>query len=286
MKERNFFRLFSLSLISSWLLFFALAPFLFIVVTSLLTRDINNFVSIPFTFANYSIVLEHAFQQAFLNSMYLGGGATILCLLVAYPFAYFLANVKEKYRGILLLLVIIPFWTNSLIRTYALVFILKTKGLLNNTLLALGLINEPFEIYYTEVAIFIGLVYTLLPFMVLPLYSTLSKMDKTLLEAANDLGANKFRSFFHITLPLSVPGIVAGCSMVFLPALGMFYVPDILGGGRELLLGNYVKSQFLNAQNWPEGAATGVFMTAIMGLLFLLYKFSTRKTESKGVFYE
>jgi spermidine/putrescine transport system permease protein len=175
---------------------------------------------------------------------------------------------------------IIPFWTSSLIRTYALIILFKANGLLNTFLLSTGLISEPLSILYTETAVFIGLVYTLLPFMILPLYASLLKLDRRLMEAARDLGATSRHVFFHIVLPLTLPGIIAGSTMVFLPALGLFYIPDLLGGARSMLIGNFIKNQFLTTSNWPLGSAASVVLTLLMFLLLVCFFISTRRAHS------
>ena len=193
-----------------------------------------------------------------------------------YQFTCFLiisikSIIRHKYLFAFLFLIIVPFWTNSLIRTYALKAVLGTKGLLNQSLLALGLIDQPLRIVFTEAAVIIGLVYILLPFMILPLYAAIEKLDGRLLEAARDLGAGALPRFVRIVLPLTMPGIIAGCLLVFLPAMGMFYISDLLGGAKNLLIGNIIKSQFLTIRDWPFGAATSVALTLMMALLLLVY---------------
>jgi spermidine/putrescine transport system permease protein len=175
-------------------------------------------------------------------------------------------------------LVVIPFWTSSLVRTYALIIVLKANGLLNTVLLWLGLVQQPLPLLYTNTAVFIGLVYTLLPFMILPLYAAIEKFDPALMEAGYDLGASRLQVLRHILLPITLPGIIAGATMVFLPALGLFYVPDLLGGARSMLLGNLIKNQFLAARNWPLGAAASMTLTILMGLLLWAYFVSVRRS--------
>jgi spermidine/putrescine transport system permease protein len=177
-----------------------------------------------------------------------------------------------------MLLVVIPFWTNSLIRTYALVIILKNQGLINKLMLWLGFAEGSFSLMYNDIAVFIGLTYTLLPFMILPLYASIEKLDRRLLDAARDLGASPLRGFWHVTLPLTLPGIVAGCILVFLPALGTFYIPEILGGAKVMLLGSFIKNQFLVARDWPLGASASMIMTGILILLALIYRLVNRTT--------
>jgi spermidine/putrescine transport system permease protein len=200
-------------------------------------------------------------------------------LLLGYPFAYLLSRSPVRWRPLLLLLVIVPFWTSSLVRIYAMMIVLKTQGLLNQALLALGLIAEPLDLLYTEPAVILGMLYTLLPFMILPLYAALEKLDDRLIEAARDLGAGKMTIFLRIVVPLTLPGIIAGSLLTFLPGLGMFYVADLLGGAKTLLVGNLIRDQFLSARDWPFGAAASVLLTLLMGLLLWAYYLSARRAN-------
>ena len=181
------------------------------------------------------------------------------------------SKINPKYRPFLLFLVVLPFWTNSLIRIYGMKVFLGVKGVLNTMLMDMGILSEPIRILNTEVAVIIGLVYLLLPFMILPLYSAIEKLDGRLLEAARDLGANAVQRFFRVILPLTMPGIIAGCLLVLLPAMGMFYVADLLGGAKVLLVGNVIKSEFLISRNWPFGSAISIGLTILMALLIFVY---------------
>ena len=260
-----------------WVFVLAVAPYLALFCVSLLDKSIDSFSSLQFTLANYRHLISPAVFTMAWESTLLAATAALLCLLIGYPFAYLLARSPEKSQPVLLLLVMIPFWTNSLIRTYALVVMLKNDGIINILLLHLGLIDQPLQMMYTPFAVFVGLVYTLLPFMILPLYAALKAVDPQLLEAGRDLGASKVQNFLRITVPLTIPGIIAGCMLVFLPALGMFYISDILGGARTMLLGNYVRDQFLVFRDIPMGSAASVTMTVIMGIMLLLYYFANRR---------
>ena len=182
-----------------------------------------------------------------------------------------MSKINPKYRPLLLFLVVLPFWTNSLIRIYGMKVFLGVKGVLNTMLMDMGILSEPIRILNTEIAVIIGLVYLLLPFMILPLYSAIEKLDGRLLEAARDLGANAFQRFFRVILPLTMPGIIAGCLLVLLPAMGMFYVADLLGGAKVLLVGNVIKSEFLISRNWPFGSAISIGLTVLMALLIFVY---------------
>ncbi|WP_437889301.1 spermidine/putrescine ABC transporter permease PotB [Phytobacter sp. V91] len=268
--------------IVGWLVLFVFLPNLMIVVTSLLTRDDAHFVALVFTLENYARLLDPLYFDALLHSLNMAVLATLACLILGYPFAWFLAKLPEKVRPLLLFLLIVPFWTNSLIRIYGLKIFLSTKGYLNTFLLWLGVIDEPIRIMFTPAAVIIGLVYILLPFMVMPLYSSIEKLDKPLLEAAKDLGASKMQTFIRIIIPLTMPGIIAGCLLVLLPAMGLFYVSDLMGGAKNLLIGNVIKSQFLNIRDWPFGAATSITLTVIMGLMLLVYWRASRLLNKKG----
>jgi len=260
-----------ISLIVGWLVVFVLLPNLMIIGTSFLTRDEANLIEMTFTLDNYLRLADPLYIKVLWHSFYMAIVATVLCLVIGYPFAFIVARMPEKWRPIMLFLVIVPFWTNSLIRTYGLKIVLGTQGILNKSLMALEIIERPIRIMYTESAVMIGLVYILLPFMILPLYSAIEKLDRTYIEAAKDLGANKIQTFTKVILPLTMPGIIGGCLLVLLPALGMFYISDLLGGAKNLLIGNVIKSQVLNARDWPFGAATSIALTFAMAVMLYAY---------------
>lgn len=260
-----------IAVIVGWLTLFVLIPNLMIIGTSFLTRDEANLIELTFTFDNYLRLLDPLYAKVLIHSFYMAIVATILCLVIGYPFAYIVAKMPKKWQPIMLFLVIVPFWTNSLIRTYGLKIVLGTQGILNKSLMAMEIIDKPIRLMYTETAVMIGLVYILLPFMILPLYSAIEKLDHTYVEAAKDLGANKFQIFTKVTLPLTMPGIIGGCLLVLLPALGMFYISDLLGGAKNLLIGNVIKSQVLNARDWPFGAATSIALTIAMAIMLYAY---------------
>ena len=208
---------------------------------------------------------------------------TVLCLLIGYPIAYFISlKIKPSFKNTLLTLVVIPFWTSFLIRTYAWIIILRSEGLINNTLMALGWIQAPIEtLLYSEFAVMLGLVYGELPFMILPLYASIEKLDLALLEAASDLGANSFWTFFKVTVPLTMPGIVAGIVLVFIPTIGAFITPDLLGGAKSILVGNLIQNQFVIARDKPFGSAICFGLTTFVLLFLFLYaRYSTRKEKA------
>ncbi|MEZ8339356.1 spermidine/putrescine ABC transporter permease PotB [Vibrio cyclitrophicus] len=259
------------ALITGWLVLFVMIPNIMIIGTSFLIRDEANLIEMTFTLDNYLRLADPLYFKVLMHSFYMAIVATLLCLIVGYPFAYIVAKMPVKWRPIMLFLVIVPFWTNSLIRTYGLKIVLGTQGVLNKGLLALDIIDKPLRIMYSETAVMIGLVYILLPFMILPLYSAIEKLDDTYLEAAKDLGANKLQTLLKVVLPLTMPGIIGGCLLVLLPALGMFYISDLLGGAKNLLIGNVIKSQVLNARDWPFGAATSIALTMAMAVMLYAY---------------
>lgn len=264
-----------------WLFLFALLPFCLVILTSFLTHNEHVFIGEPVTLENYHELGQLIYLKIFQKSFVIAGISTLLCLLLGYPFAFIIARMEGRWKSILLLLVIIPFWTSSLIRSYALIAMIKAKGILNMLLLSLGIIDQPLSILFTNTAVIIGLVYNLLPFMILPIMTNVEKLDTNLIDAARDLGANHFTTFRRVIIPLTMPGIIAGCIMVFLPAMTMFYIPDILGGAKSILLGNLIQNQFLMAQNWPMGSAVSTLLTLVLSILILIYLWSNRGNKKE-----
>ncbi|WP_281773387.1 spermidine/putrescine ABC transporter permease PotB [Haemophilus parahaemolyticus] len=269
----NKFQKGTVATIFGWLLLFVLVPNVLVFVISFLTenRQSQYFVDFAFSLSAYQVLFNDTYATVLWNSLYMAGIATFFCLIIGYPFAFIIAKLPARVRPILLFLVVLPFWTNSLIRIYGIKIFLGVKGLLNEALLWLGIINEPLRLLNSELAIIIGLVYILLPFMILPLYSSIEKIDNRLLEAAKDLGANAFQRFIRVTIPLTMPGIVSGCLLVLLPAMGMFYVADLLGGGKTPLVGNIIKSLFLNTNQFALGSAVSIALTILMALMLYVY---------------
>ena len=225
-----------------------------------------------FSFKNYLRALDLQFLQVLLRSLFIAAITTLLCLMLGYPFAYWLARQPKPMKNILLFLVMVPFWANSLILAYAWIIILRSDGVLDTALTRLGLISESVNILYTPLALIIGLVYWYLPFMVLPLYASIEKLDFALIEAAHDLGAGKLQAFKRILLPLTRPGIIAGCVLVFIPALGEFVIPKLLGGSKTLMIGNLIQDQFLGvARDWPFGAALSLILMLIVTVGLRIY---------------
>ncbi|MBU0656674.1 MAG: spermidine/putrescine ABC transporter permease PotB [Gammaproteobacteria bacterium] len=265
-----------------WLGLFVLVPHVLVLVTSVLTPDPQHLAVWPVTLDSWARLFDPLYVEVFWHSLWLSAVTTVICLLLGYPFAWILAKLPGVWRGVLLFLMIVPFWTNSLIRTYAIKLILGNKGLVNTLLVGAGITDKPVELLYTPFAVIFGLVYVLLPFMVLPLVSSFDKLDRNLIEAAHDLGAGWWQRFRHIILPLTMPGVVAGCLIVFLPAMGMFYVADLLGGAKNLLLGNIIKNQFLVVRDWPFGAAFSVALIGIMAALMWLYFLANQRINRQG----
>ena len=259
--------LWTISPIALWLTILVAIPLLIVIVMGFLSRGTYGQVEFKFTLKNYIGIINPLYMKMLLYSLGLSLLTTIICLILGYPFAYYIAKAPKRLSGILLMLIIIPFWTNSLIRTYSWITLLRTSGIINSYLLKLGIIAEPLQLLYTNGAVLLGLVYTLFPFMVLPLYASIESLDKSYLEAASDLGAKPWQTFCKVTVPLTMPGIAAGCILVFIPTLGLFFIPDLLGGSKIMLISNFIKNQFLTARDWPFGSAASI---VIIGLTFVL----------------
>ncbi len=274
---KSAFRTATLWLIWGWLLIFALLPNILVIAVSFLTRDTSDFISLPVSIDSYSRIVDPLYFEVFVHSLWMAGITTVICLLLGYPFAWLISRARVRWQPLLMLLLILPFWTNSLVRVYALKLLLATNGLINKALLAIGIIDAPIDMLYTQGAVIIGLTYLLFPFMVLPLYAVFTDLRDDMLLASQDLGASKAQTFWHVVLPLTTPGIISGVLLVLLPAMGMFYVADILGGSRNLLVGNIIKNQFLDARDWPFGAAASVLLTLAMAVLLLAYRASSRR---------
>ncbi|CAG0951736.1 MAG: ABC transporter permease subunit [Rhizobiaceae bacterium] len=283
-----------------WLLLFFLIPFVIVFKISLSQTAIAMPPYVPvfdlsegifglfaslreLSFENYLWLTEDAlYFNAYLSSVMIAGASTFLTLLVGYPIAYGMARAPATLRPILLMLVILPFWTSFLIRVYAWIGILKPEGLLNQFLLAIGVIDQPLIIMNTHTAIFIGIVYSYLPFMVLPLYSALEKMDYSLIEAAQDLGCPPTSAFWKITFPLSLPGVVAGCLLVFIPAVGEFVIPDLLGGSQTLMIGKTLWNEFFANRDWPVSSAVAVILLLLLVVPIVLFQNAQARAQEQG----
>ncbi|MBL8271162.1 ABC transporter permease subunit [Steroidobacter sp.] len=278
-----------------WLLLFFLVPFIIVLKISFADARIGippyspllnwvdgNLVQIQLNFATFRNMIEDSlYVKAYLNSIKIAGISTLFCLLIGYPMAYAIARAQSTWRHILLMLVILPFWTSFLLRVYAWIGILKNNGLINNFLMWTGLIDEPIVMLQTDFAIYVGIVYSYLPFMILPLYSNLEKMDLTLLEAAADLGARPFKTFMTITLPLSMPGIVAGSMLVFIPAVGEFVIPELLGPSDSLMIGKVLWQVFFTKRDWPAACAVAIALLLLLVIPIVLLQ-RAQAAEARG----
>ena len=283
-----------------WLLIFFLVPFAIVFKISLSQTAIAMPPYLPvfgvgeglsglvaslreLSFGNYLWLLDDAlYFNAYLSSVVIAAISTFLALLIGYPLAYAMARAPASLRMLLLMMVILPFWTSFLIRVYAWIGILKPEGLLNQFLMWVGVIDTPLQIMNTHTAIFIGIVYSYLPFMVLPLYATLEKMDFSLIEAAQDLGCTPVRAFWKITFPLSLPGVVAGCLLVFIPAVGEFVIPDLLGGSQTLMIGKTLWNEFFSNRDWPVASAVAIVLLLILVVPIMYFQHSQARAQEDG----
>ncbi len=278
---------------TAWLIAFTLLPVLIVVAVSLSEPRLGAPPFTPLfewgagfwptfngTIASYlTVASDTLYIAAFVSSLRIAASSAMITLVIAYPMAYAIARSSDRARFAFLMLVILPFWTSFLIRTYAWTGLLNTNGLINNALIDLGLISQPLSLLYTEFAVHLGIVYSYLPFMVLPIYAVLERMDWTFIEAAQDLGARPLRAFFRVTLPLSLPGVFAGWLLVFIPALGEFIIPDLLGGPDTLMLGRVLWTEFFNNRDWPLASALAVLLLVIVLLSALLLVKALRRRE-------
>jgi spermidine/putrescine transport system permease protein len=250
-----------------------LVPLLIIVAYSLMSRGTYGGQSPPWTLENFARLADPLYLSILGNSFWLAGVSTLICLLLGFPLAWFITRSGPR-KNLYLNLVMLPFWTSFLVRTYAWMFLLRDTGLVNSVLQGLGLVTEPLPLLYNDGAVILGLVYGYLPFMVLPIYSTLERLDPNLLEAAADLGARPWHSLYRIVLPLSLPGMAAGAVLVFIPCLGAYLTPDLLGGGKSIMIGNLVQNQFTTARDWPFGSAASL---ALMAMIMLMLWFAVKR---------
>ena len=258
-------------------------PLIYVGVMSICFMDEYYNVTFDFTLANYSRLFNPDYMKIYVQSIVIALVTTILCILAGYPFSYFIARTKSKNKKILYMLVIIPFWTNSLIRIYGWRSFLGTNGWVNGILQALGLVNTPVDLLYKQGTTILGMVYCLIPFMILPLYTAIEKLDTSLLEASSDLGARPVETFFEVILPLTSSGIFSGSLMVLIPCLGYFFVSDILGGGNSDVIGNLIERQFQSGNNWPLGAALSIILIIITLILVKIYQRLGGDMDSLGV---
>ena len=262
--------LFLISPANIYLFLFMVLPLILVTILSFLSRGTYGDVVFQFNTTNYTRLFDPLYGKIFIYSLEVGVATTVFCILIGYPLAYYIARAPARQRSFLLFLILVPFWTNFIIRIYAWIMILRAGGLLDGFLQWAHITQRSLNLLYTPTAVLIGMVYEFLPFMVLPLYTSLEKIENSVLEAAADLGAPPWRAFLRVTLPLSIPGMIAGTILVFIPAMGMFVIPDLMGGAKTILIGNVIRNQFLTARDWPFGAASSMILMALT-MVFTLY---------------
>ena len=275
-----------------WLLLFFLVPFIIVLKISFSESLIasppystlfewaeDGALQIRVLFDNFQYLIEdELYTNAYLNSVKVAAISTVICLFIGYPMAYYIVQCNPTKKNILLMLIILPFWTSFLLRVYAWMGLLADQGTINNLLINIGIIDEPIRMLYTQFAVYLGIVYTYLPFMILPLYANIEKLDMTLHEAAADLGSKPFTTFLTVTLPMTLPGIIAGCLLVFIPATGEYIIPDLLGGGNSLMVGKVLYSEFHSNHDWPIASAVAIALLFVLVAPMMLYQ----HMQSKG----
>jgi spermidine/putrescine transport system permease protein len=296
MRDKGFFwrRFFGLAPALGIILFFMVLPIAIIIAYSFMEADPYGGVQPSFTLDAYiqffferdltgEMVFNSAYLRIFARSFLLALATTVLCLLIGFPTAYFMSRQPQRRKNLMVFLVTIPFWTNLLIRAYCWILLLRDTGVVNNFLMDIGLLNEPLTLLYTNIAILLGLVYTHIPFMVLPIYARVEKLDFSLLEAAHDLYAGRWQLMRRVIAPLAMPGVVAGCLLVFVPSLGDFITPNLLGGGKHLMIGSLIQLQFGASRNWPFGSAAALILLAFVLIALMIYaKGPARRIEMEG----
>ena len=262
---------------------FTIAPLIFILFYSFTTRGIYGNIEYIFTLENYSKIINPIYFKIFLRTLLFASSNTLLCILLGFPVAYYISIKKNsKIKNILLFLVILPFWSNFLIRTYAWIILLRSEGVINTALISVGIIDQPLNILFNSFSVMLGMFYSYIPLAILPMYSSLEKIDNNFIDAAYDLGASHFRTLTKIIIPLSKKGILTSTLLVFVPSFGEFVIPDILGGSKSILLGNIIKDQFISSRNWPLGSALATVIIIIMFLLLPLFKSTYKETILRG----
>lgn len=268
-------------LMYAFVLLFVAFPLIYILVLSFMTRDEVWGVVYKFTLDNYKMLAEPAYLKTFADSLKLALISTVITAIIGYPFGYFTSKLPEKQKNIVILLITVQLWTNALIRLYGWIILLRNNGIINSALIMLGYTGD-FKVLYTYGAIILGMVYSLLPFMILPVFSSSEKLDPSLVEASRDLGADALKAFFTVTFKLTLPGLLSGVVLVFVPSMGLFFISDLLGGGKIMLVGNLIQNQLLTAKNQPFGAALSVTLIIIMALSIMIYTKVT-KSDLEGI---
>ncbi len=284
-----------------WMLVFFLVPFFIVLKISFSSSEIAqppyapafDFMTdtwndtleklLTLTSDNYSRLFQDSiYFSSYLSSLWIAGSSTVMMLFIAYPIAYAMARAPKSWRPTLVMMVVLPFWTSFLIRIYAWIAILSEEGLLNTLLTSLGIIDEPIQILSTNTAVYIGILYSYLPFMVLPLYSTLEKMDESLIESAKDLGCTSIGAFWRITAPLSIPGVIAGCFLVFIPAVGEFVIPDLLGGSETIMIGKTMWEEFFNNRDWPAASGVAIALLLLLMIPIMIFQSNEARQQEAG----
>lgn len=270
-KNKTGFAFAMLSPVTLVLVFLIVIPLIYIVIMSFMTRGTYGGIVYKPTLENYKAIFDKLYLDVMMKSVGWSLISTVLCLLIGYPVAYRIAGMPKKRASTVILLIMVPFWTSSMARLYNFVILMNTSGVINTVLMKLHIIKAPLQMLYTGGAVVVGMVYCLLPFAILPLYTSIAKLDRALVEASKDLGANAVKTFFKITFPLTSGGVFASVILVFIPSLGYYYVTDIMGGGTSLVMGTLIKAQFTTAKNWPMGATISLVLILVTILLLFLY---------------
>ena len=262
---------------------FVLGPLLYMIALSFATNHEGLGVTFRFTLENFRKMADPVYVGTFVQSFQVAIMTTILVVVIGYPFGYFMAKQSKRGKRLLMFLIMVPFWTSSLLRMYGWIIVLQAKGIVNTVLIRLGLIRVPIKILYSYPAVLIGMVYALLPFMILSVYSSVEKMDWTLVEAAKDLGASNWKAFSTVTLKLTLPGLLSGVILTFIPSMGLFFIADILGGNKIVLVGSLIQDQLGRGGNWPFAAALSVILMMLTSLMIYLYRRITHIKDLEGV---
>lgn len=262
---------------------FVLGPLVYMVILSFLQRAETWGVTNEVTINNYLNILEPVYLKTFTESFKLAIISTVLIILIGYPFGYFMAKLTAKWKKRTMMLLMIPFWTSSLIRLYGWIIIFRANGVLDKILMALGITEEPLKVLYTYPAVVVGMIYALLPFMIFAVYSSAEKMDWSLVEAARDLGASRIRAFLTVTLKMTLPGLLSGVILTFVPSMGLFFIADILGGNKVVLVGSLIQDQLMKAHNWPFAAALAVVLTVITSVMIAIYRKVSGVKDLEGI---
>ena len=264
-------------------LIFVAGPLLYMVALSFAQPKAGHGVEWIFTLDNYRKILDPVYMKTFTGSFQLAVTSTLIICLLGYPFGYFMAKLSDKWKKRAMIFLMLPFWVNSLIRLYGWIIILQKKGLLNFVLMKLGLIKKPLAILYSYPAIVVGMIYVLLPFMIMSVYSSAEKLDWSYVEAARDLGASRVQAFFTVTLKLTLPGLLSGVILTFVPSMGLFFIADILGGNKIVLVGSLIQDQMTRGSNWPFAAALAVVMMVLTTVMIMIYRKVSNARELEGI---